>query len=608
METASPPIEERWNLGHIYEDTEAFERAKEEFQEENLPPIDGFRGRLLSSAEVLADALDAVYAAKRQLQLLLCYASLKSDGDTRVSSDQARRQEAQLLSTELSKRIAYVRPEILAGDPQVLEGYLETDPRLEPHRQFLRDLLRQRAHVLQPGEERILAESGLLRGQASTIYQLLAHAELPRPDLTLDGGQTVRLSTVGFQKHRTTSHRPDRLRIFPAYFSAYSDFRDTLGSNVYAAVKEHLFVARTRGYSSCLHAALDPDNVPEGVYRTLIRQVREALPLLHRYFKIRATLLGVERLEYPDLYCPLSEGPIREYSAGEAAALVRTSLSPLGQAYGSALADAFHSRWIDWHPAEGKRSGAYASGWAYGVHPYVLLNFNGDYESVSTLAHEMGHAMHSHFSNAALPFPTADYSIFVAEVASTFNEALLLQHVLDRAQSDEEKRFILGSYLDGIRGTLFRQSMFAEFELEIHECAERSEVLTGEKLSEIYLRLLREYHGHDEGLVHIADEYSVEWAAIPHMYYNFYVYQYATGIVAAGALASTVLAGDHEPRERYLGFLRSGGSDYPLELLRNAGVDLQQPAPYGQAFATVGSRLDQLEALVGEPGSGTETR
>jgi len=598
VSTTAPPLDERWNLSNIYESPEAFEKSKQEFRETVLPPIDRFRGRLLSSAKELADALDAAFDAKKQLQLLLCYASVKSDEDTRVAADQARRLEAQLLATELSKRVAYLRPEILAGDPETLESYLADEPRLAPYRHFLQDLLRQRAHVLEPGEERILAESGLLRGQASSTYQLLSHAELPRPEIELDDGRTVRLTSVAFHKHRTTRHRPDRLKMFPAYFSAYSDFRDTLGNNVYAGVKEHLFVARARGYPSCLSAALDPDSVPEGVYHTLIQQVREALPLLHRYFKLRAKCLGVERLEYPDLYCPLVEGPSREYSTGQAGELTRDSLLPLGETYGGALADAFRSRWIDWHPADGKRSGAYAAGSAYDVHPYVLLNFNGNYESVSTLAHEMGHAMHSYFSNETQPFSTADYSILVAEVASTFNEALLLQHVLDAATSPQETLFILGSYLDGIRGTLFRQTMFAEFELEIHRRAERSEVLTGEMLDEMYLQLLREYHGHDQGLCHIADEYAVEWAAIPHMYFDFYVYQYATGIVAAGALASAVLADEPRSRERYLDFLRSGGSDYPLPLLRKAGVDLERPAPYREAFAAIDARLDRLEELV----------
>jgi oligoendopeptidase F len=607
--TASPPPrEEHWNLADLFADDGAFETDKSEFRETMLPPVGTYRGRLLSSAGVLADALDTISRARRRLQRLHCYAALRSDEDTRVGTRQAMRQEVQLLATELSKRSSYLRPEILAGEPATLGRFVAQEPRLAPYRHFLRDLDRQRVHVLAAGEERIMAESGLLRGQAGSLYQLLANAELPRPEIDLADGESVRLTPVAFQKHRTTPNRSDRHRIFPAYFSAYADFRDTLGQNLYAVLKEHMFVSRARGYPSCLAAALDADNVPEGVYRNLIRQVHEALPVLHRFFELRARYLGLERLEYPDLYCPLAAEPALRYSTSQARDLVIESLAPLGPTYTSALETAFGSRWIDWHPADGKRSGAYATGWAYDVHPYVLLNYNHDYESVSTVAHEMGHAMHSHFSNDAQPFPTADYAIFVAEVASTFNEALLVRRALETATSREAKLFVVGSYLDGIRGTLFRQTMFAEFELEIHERAERGEVLTGEKLDEIYLRLLRQYHGHEAGVVHIAEDYAVEWAAVPHFYFDFYVYQYATGIVAAGALARAVLDGVAGSRDRYLRFLSSGGSDYPLELLRRAGVDLEDAAPFRDTFSAVSSHLDEIEMLLDDSSSGAGPR
>jgi oligoendopeptidase F len=597
VDTTATPPEESWDLSDLYADDDAWEAGKAEFRDELLPQVDEHKGRLLSSAETLLEALEANSRAQLSLQRLHCYAALRSDEDTRIAGYQAKRQEIQLLGTDFSRRDAFLRPEILAGDPETLARFLAEEPRLEPYRHYLSDLVRQRKHVLAPGEERIMAEAGLVRGQASTLYRLVGDSELPRPTVELDSGEKVRLTPVAFQKHRTTPNRSDRQRVFPAYFSAYADFRGTLGQNLYALLKEHLFVTRARGYATCLAAALDGDNVPESVYRNLIRQVHEALPVLHRYFRLRARFLGLERLEYPDLYCPLTAKPPRRYSTGQARDLACESLAPLGETYGSALADAFRSRWIDWHPSDGKRSGAYATGSAYEVHPYVLLNHNGDYESVSTLAHEMGHAMHSHFSNEKQPFPTADYSIFVAEVASTFNEALLVRHVLATADSPEAKLYVVGSYLDGIRGTLFRQTMFAEFELEIHERAERGEVLTGEKLDEIYLRLLRQYHGHEAGVVHVAEDYAVEWAAVPHFYYNFYVYQYATGIVAAGALARAVLEGQPGAQERYLRFLGTGGSDYPLELLRRAGVDLEEAAPYRDTFASVGHHLDQLEAL-----------
>ena len=595
METTVPPVEETWNLGDLFADDDAFERHKREFQENLLSSVDGFEGRLVESAATLADALDAVCRAREQLQLLHCYASMRSDGDTRVSACQAMRREVELLSTDLSKRLAFLNPEILATDPQTIEAFLDAEPRLAPYAHFLRDLMRQREHVLSLAEERIIAEAGLVRRDAGSLYQVLTNAELPRPEVTLEDGETVRLTPVAFQKHRRTMNRPDRQTVFPEYFRAYSDFKETLGHNLYSSVKSHLFRSRVRGYDSCLEAALDPDHVPESVYRNLIRQVRENLPVLHRYFGLRARILGLERLEYSDLYCPLGSTPPRRYSVDEARRLVLDGLGPLGADYREALESAFGSRWIDWHPSPGKRSGAYANGWAYGVHPYVMLNFNEDYESVQTLAHEMGHALHSYYSNRTQPFPTADYVIFVAEVASTFNEALLRERVIEAAASREEKLFLLGSYLDGIRGTLFRQTMFAEFELEIHRRAEEGDVLTGDRLDELYLDLLRQYHGHDEGVMRIGEEFAVEWASIPHMYFDFYVYQYATGIVAATALARAVIEERPGARERYLEFLQSGGSDYPLELLRRAGVDLEQADPYRETFAAVGQHLDLLE-------------
>jgi len=595
LEASTTPIEQTWGLEDLFADDTAFEQAKQTFIENVLPRVDRHRDRLLESAEILLEALETDSAAVQDLQLLHCYAALKSDGDIRIAVYQAMRQEVDLLATDLSRRQSFLRPEILAGDPERIEQFLQQEPRLAPYRHFLHDLVRQRAHVLDAPQERIVAETGLIRGHPSTLYGVLTNTELPRPTVTLESGESVTLTTVGFQKHRSTQNRADRLAMFPRFFSAYADFKGSLGLNLYAAVKGHMFRARVRDYPSSLDAALDGDNVPREVYRNLIRQVHRQLPVLHRYFGLRAKALGLETLEYPDLYSPLTASPPQRYSVEETRDLVCRAVAPLGEVYLEALEHAFAARWIDWHPGPGKRSGAYATGWAYAVHPYVLANFNGDYDGVLTVAHEMGHAMHSFFSNRRQPFATADYSIFVAEVASTFNEALLLRQMLERAAGRDERLFLLGSYLDGIRGTLFRQTMFAEFELVIHEMAERGEVLTGEKLNEVYLKLLRLYHGHDAGVVRISDDYAVEWAAIPHLYYDFYVYQYATGIVAASALARSVLEQNAGAAERYVEFLHAGGSDYPLEILRLAGVDLERASPYDDAFASIDSRLDELE-------------
>jgi oligoendopeptidase F len=593
VDAATVPTEETWDLDELFADDRAFERARAEL-EALLPSLESARGRLGESAARLADALAEITDAYRRFGLLRSYASLKADLDTRDGERQALRQSIGLLATDLSGRLAWLRPELLSLEPETLESFITEEPRLAEHAFFLRDLMRQRDHVLSPPEERILAETSLLTRAASSLYTVLHNVDLPRPEVTLSGGEKVTLTPVAFSRHRATTVREDRLKLFPAYFGSYSAFRNTLGQNLYAAVKNHMFRSRVRGYRSSLAASLDGDNVPEEVYRNLIRQVRAHLPVMDRYFVLRARALGLERLEYPDLYCPLNNTPPRDCTTKEAWERMRESLAPLGEEYRAALDLSLDRRWIDWHPVVGKRAGAYASGMAYDLHPFVLLNYTGNYESVSTLAHEMGHAMHSHFSNRTQPFATADYSIFVAEVASTLNEALLAAREIEQAPTPEEQRTLLGNYLDGIRGTLFRQAMFAEFELEIHERAERGEVLTGERLDQLYLDLLRDYHGHDRGVVRVADEYAIEWAAVPHFYYDFYVYQYATGIVAATALAAAISSDEPGAAERYLEFLRSGGSAYPLELLRRAGVDLEAAAPYDAAFDALDRQLEAL--------------
>ena len=553
---------------------------------------------MATSAEALATALDEIDGLVKELNRLHAYASMRSDSDARVAACHAMRQEVVLLWNELSKSTAWVRPEILEIDPGRLREFLRTADVLAPHHHMLENLLRQRAHVLGPPEERILAEAGLVTGGAHSLYNVLHNAELPRPEIRLSDGERFQVTPAAFARHRATPVRSDREALFGKYFEAYDAFRQTLGANLYEAVKAHMFRARSRDYGSCLEAALDADNIPTSVYTNLVEQVGARLGVMHRYFRLRARALGIERAEYHDLHCPLVRERGRRYSVEDAAVTVRRAMRPLGDTYAKALDEAFRGRWIDWRPTEGKRSGAYATGAAYDVHPYILMNFNEDYESVSTLAHEIGHAMHSLFSNRTQPYATAEYSIFVAEVASTFNEALLNARLEEEAESDEERLMLLGTWLDQMRATLFRQTMFAEFEWRIHERAEAGEALTGDLLSEMYLELLRRYHGHDDGVMPIPDRYAIEWAAVPHFYYDFYVYQYSTGIVAATALAQSVLEDRSDARDRYLRFLGTGGSDYPLDLLRRAGVDLESPEPYERTYRAIESRLDRLEELL----------
>jgi oligoendopeptidase F len=594
--------QDRWDLTDLYPTSEAFDAARQAFAA-RLPDLERHRGTLASSPAALLAALDAVYGAARELGRLSSYAFQLSDEDTRVAPHLGARQEVQQLGTELSARVSWLDPEILALAPDTIARFLAAEPGLAPYRFHLEDLERRRAHTLSPPEEKLLAQAGLVTPAPYGIYGILANADLPFPDVTLSDGREVTIDNAGYARYRVEPNRDDRVLVFREFWNTYGAYQRTFGMTLDAQVKRDLFYARSRNYPSCLAAALDAGNVPEAVYRTLISEVNRALPTLHRAFRLRARLLGIDDLAYHDIYPALVPALEARVPIDAGKELVVQSLAPLGGEYVEVVRQGFDNRWMDVYPRTGKRSGAYSNGAAYDVHPYVLMNYNDDYESVSTLAHEWGHAMHSHLANRAQPYPTADYSIFVAEVASTFNEALLLDRMLKEASSDDERLYYLGSHLEGLRGTFFRQTMFAEFELAIHEAGERGEALTSEKLSKLYGELLRRYHGHDAGVLRIDDAYTVEWAYIPHFYYNFYVYQYATSLAASTQLAREVLDGKAGARERYLGLLRAGGSRYPYELLREAGVDLATPTPYRALVAQMEWAMDEIDAIVARRGA-----
>ncbi len=596
MNAGTVPVTETWDLTKIYADADAFHADMRRLAK-HVEGLDSWTGKLGESSTNLGDALEAVTVAAKKFYALRCYSALQSDLDTRIAEHQSMRQETELLATDFSGKTSYLRPEILALGPDKVEALIREDPRLEVHAHYLRDLMRQREHVLTPAEEKIMASTGLITRDAHNLYELLHNAEMPRGSVTLHDGTEVKLTPVNHMRHRVTRHREDRRAVSHGYFASYAAMRGTLGQNLFAATKGHWFSARNRNYESCMAAALDAENIPTTVYTNLVAQVNEKLPLLHRYIGLRCRALGIDQPEYCDLYPPLIEEQASKYSPDDAMALVSEGVKPLGEEYVKELDGGFRDRWVDWHPGEGKRAGAYATGWAYDLHPFVMMNFCGDFDGVTTLAHEMGHAMHSFFSNREQPFATSDYSIFVAEVASTLNEALLAESMYRKATDPMEKLSLLGRQLDGLRATLFRQTMFAEFELETHTRTERGEVLTGETLDALYLELLRRHHDHGHTM-HVDDVYAVEWAAIPHFYSAFYVYQYSTGIVAAHALAEALLSGEEGARERILEFLSAGGSDYPLNVLRRAGVDLETREPYDAAMKGMERNLDELEALL----------
>ena len=594
---AKAPEKYRWNLNDLYATPAGFDAARQRFAG-RLAEFDAHRGTLGRSPAAMQSALDLYFGLAKEFGRIISYASMRSDEDTRVPEALGARQEVMQLGAQFAAASSWIPPEVLALPAGTVARFVKEAPGLAPYRFFLEDIERQRAHTLSQPEEKLLAEAGLVTPAPSTIYGILANADVPFPEVTLANGQKVRLDQAGYAKYRALPDRADRIVVFREFWKTFKAYERTFGTTLDAEVKRDLFYARARNYPSCLAAAVDGSNVPESVYRTLISEANHALPTLQRAFKLRAKLLGIPDLAYYDIYPPLVKHVDMNFPIEKGEALVLEALAPLGPEYVATVRKGFASRWMDAYPQPGKRSGAYSNGSAYDVHPYVLANYNDDYESVSTVAHEWGHAMHSYLANQAQPYPTADYSIFMAEVASTFNEALLLRRMLSQASSDDARLFLLGNYLENLRGTFFRQAMFAEFELTIHEAAERGEALTGAKLTKIYGDLLRRYHGSEAGVVRIPDEVTVEWAYIPHFYMNFYVYQYATSLAASTQLAREVLDGQPGARERYLGLLKAGGSRYPYELLKEAGVDLATPAPYRALEAQMNWAMDEIDTIV----------
>lgn len=603
LERSDVPEKYTWNPADLFPSEADWKQAREELLA-RVPKLADHRGHLGDSAGALLDALEAIYGTRLLLERAYVYASMRSDEDTRAARPREMRQELQQLSVDFEAATSWFRPELLALAPERVRALVAAEPRLAPYRQPLEDVLRWKPFTLSAAEERVAAEAGNLSSGGQSVYSVFKDADLPYPAVTLSTGE-ARVDQASFGLLRASPVREDRLEVFKAFFGAFSKFQRTLGTTLYAQVKAHLFEVKVRGFGSALESALFRNAIPPAVYRQLVSDVRRSLPTLHRYLALRSRMLGIDALRYEDLYVPLVKGVGLTYTPEEAMRLTLDAFAPLGDGYVAALADGYARRWTDFLPSTGKRSGAYSTG-VYGVHPYQLLNFNGKYDDVSTLAHESGHSMHTLLATGAQPYPTADYAIFVAEVASTLNENLLLHHQLSKAEEDDTRLFLLGSWLDSLRATLFRQTLFAEFELEMHEMAERGETLTGENLTALYLRLVREYHGHDAKVCAVDELIGAEWGYIPHFYYDFYVYQYATSLVASTAIARAIReearTGGTAARDAYLGMLKAGGSKYPVDLLRDAGVDVLTSAPFDAAMVEMNAIMDEIEGILARRG------
>lgn len=594
---AQIPEKYTWDLTPVYPSEEAYQKAKGAMVAK-FDQILTYKGKLGQSANQLYACLNLNSEISKEASRLYSYVSFKSDLDTRDTKYLGMRQELSQLLTDYSTKAAFIQPEILEIDPAKLNKFIASKKELKVFEFYIKDLLRSKAHLLSEKEEKIIAETGLFAGAPSTIYSLFSNAEFPFPEIVLSDGKKVKIDLATFATLRALPVRADRELVFNSLFGKIYDFRRTFGATMDANIKRHLFTAHVRNYNSCLEASLDANNIPTEVYQALIKNVNDNLATFHRYLKIKQQMLGVDTLKYTDLYAPVVKDLDLSYPIETAQTLILEALQPLGSDYTKTVQKAFDERWIDVYPTPAKRSGAYSNGSVYDVHPYILLNYNEKYDDVSTLAHELGHTMHSYYSNKTQPYPLSDYSIFVAEVASTFNEVLLFHDNLNKITDPNQKLTLLMNYLDGIKGTVFRQTQFAEFELRMHEMAERGEQLTGDSLTELYKQIVRAYYGHDKDVCYVDDIISIEWAYIPHFYYNFYVYQYATSFTAATALAKKVMENDKTARTNYLKFISSGGSDYPINLLKKAGVDMTTADPFTLTMKEMNWVMDEIEKVL----------
>lgn len=593
-------IEERykWNREDLYPSLQAWRDHKAQITE-SMGKAAEFRGHLADSAQALLDFLVFDSEIEKQLRRLALYASLLYDEDVSNADSAALTKEIEQVEVDYHQLTFFATPELAAIAPETYEAFMAQCPDLKVYSMCIDRILRQREHTLSDAEEALLATTSVMGDAPYSAYCVFTDAEMPHPSVTLSDGSVVELDAASFVKNRCSAVREDRQKVTKAFWDNYKLFEGTIGELMNGKVRQTLFYTKARKHKSCLERALSYNKIPEAVYHSLIENVNRCLPTFHRYLALKKRMLGVDRLEYQDLYAPAMSGAEVTYSYEEAMQMVLEAIAPLGEEYSTVVKKAFDERWIDVFPNRGKSSGAYSNGAAYDVHPYILMNYDGRYDSVGTLIHELGHTMQSYYSNKCQPYATCDYSIFVAEVASTFNE-VLLDTMMSKKLTDRESRlFLLMSMLDGFKGTLFRQTQFAEFQLAMVNIAERGEPITGKVLTKLYLDITRKYYGHEAGVCHVDDFIGIEWAFIHHFYMGFYVYQYSTSFVASQALAEMVLNGEDGVKERYMDFLKAGDSKYPIEELADAGVDMLSPIPFDKAIAKMNKIMDEVEELLG---------
>lgn len=590
MDRSEVEVKYKWNVEDIYPSEEEWEEQYK--AAERAISFHKWEGKL-NDAAILADFFHAQEKVGQMLERLYLYAHMRHDEDSRVAKYTAMQSRAMSLFVRFSSETAFVEPELTALDDSVLRSFLQ-DERLCDYDYYLRQLIQNKKHVLSAAEEKLLSLGGEVYSQFQNIFSMIDNADLHFGDIEDESGKCVALTHGMYGVFLHGRNRDLRRRAFEQYYQSYIGLTNTIAATYFGNVKKDVFLTRARGYNSCLQRALEGEDVPVCVYENLISSVHEYLPDMHRYVALRKRALGYDEQHMYDIYAPLVEDVELKLPYEEACDLVIDGLAPLGEDYIALLRKGFAEGWVDVCETSGKRSGAYSTG-IFGLHPYVLLNYQQTTSDIFTIAHEMGHALHTYFSNTHQPYAKADYRIFVAEVASTVNEVLLLRHILSRTKDKKMQAYLLNYFLDTVRATLHRQTMFAEFEVIAHDMVEKGTPLTSENLSEEYLRLNKLYYG--DAIVH-DKQISYEWSRIPHFYTSFYVYKYSTGIVSAISIADRILTEGDAAVADYKKFLSSGGSDSPVELLKIAGVDLTVKAPFEAAMRSFAETLDQLEKLL----------
>lgn len=591
------PEEYTWKIDEVYTSPEEWEKEKN-ILKNNVDMLHESEKEWSTSAENMFGFLNKLSEVEKNLSRLYSYTAFLSDTDMGNSRYQAMRGEIQMIYVNLRSRLSFMEPDILRLRRGKIEQYTKIEPRLKDYRILFDSVLRMRKHILPKEKSKIAALTGLFSEAPRNASSILNDIEIPHPRVTLPTGKKVDLNWTNYVDLRSSGDPETRNKVMKTYWDNHFLFRNTHAALLDGEVKKNHFNSTIRGYKSSLKSALFPGNIDLKVYMNLIESVRDNLGPLHKYIKLKEKMLKLKKIHYHDIYASSVSSVERTFSFEESVTLLLESMSPMGSEYIDILNKGLSERWVDIYSNKGKSSGAYSNGNIYDLHPYVLMNYNGKFSSVSTLAHEMGHALHSWFSNRNQPFPLADYPIFLAEIASTFNENLLITHMLKSNEDDLVKLFLLDQYLEGFRGTLYRQTLFAEFELIMHKEVERGRTLTADWLDENYFELTKKYYGEDLGIIKIDKYIANEWSAIPHFYYNFYVYQYSTGIIASTTLAESVISGSEKEKKKYLNFLCSGGNDYPLEILKRAGVDLTSRKTTEAVFRKFSSLVSEMEEKV----------